>query len=382
MVNKMASLANENKKGKRTFSSHVNLIRFSVMILLGICSYLTMLLGKIPNFQYHGILEYEFSDLFVIIAYSLYGYLASIFVGLMKTSLVMATFLSSVSSPLPTGYLVSILSTLCVSTFFLIVDRCLHFFKRILPVRLITYLFLSICTSIFMIAIDYVFAVPTLANGNVFITIYESDPEQILMNLENLFQGYTSYDKAVLSIFVPFNLIKCASICFLYEVFFYRFIYKFLKSGYFEKGYFMNRYDYLHEDVVFSLRKRSKRRDRVVMMQKRRIEKLKRRNANREEEEEAPTEVVLNRYRYDFTIDDFGAIKEISIDSFQETSGVIVHYLNSLYPNSKYRILSYKETETIVRDGAHDWLPDDLFKAVNGFDKEITHVIKLTVKIR
>ena len=99
-------------------------------------------------------------------------------------------------------------------------------------------------------------------------------------------------------------------------------------------------------------------------------------------QEEAPTEVVLNRYRYDFTIDDFGAIKEISIDSFQETSGVIVHYLNSLYPNSKYRILSYKETETIVRDGAHDWLPDDLFKAVNGFDKEITHVIKLTVKIR
>ncbi len=376
----------EETEKKPVFTAKDNLIRMSVMIVLGAVSYALYLLGMIPGMQVKTIFLIEPSDIIIVLAYVLYGFFASTFVGLIKTGLVMTTYLSSVNTPIPVEHIMNFISSMVISLGLLIMDRSFRVFHKNVMSRILAYLFTAVLTTLVVVSLDYAFAVPIINNNYHWTTIYSSNVDAIMLSNPNLFLYPDSYGLSIIRLFAPYNLIKVLCVCLGYEIFFQQLVFKLLKSGFFETRYFMNRFDYQQPKILNDLKKSALESALVKETKEMRIEMLKKHNAKKvleEEKESQPVHTAVTEYdyRYDLTIDNYGSVHDVSIVTDSESASVIVNYMLNVHPGSKYRIESYKEDGEITRDASSDGLSPELFYEVNDYDKEVTKILKVKIVI-
>ena len=100
------------------FTAHEQIVRVAVVGMLIALGYLLMLLGKVQGYPLASFLELEISDSIVLVAYSLYGFWASLAVAVGKTLLHLMTF-GPVGTPIPIGNMTALFTSGCILSAFL-----------------------------------------------------------------------------------------------------------------------------------------------------------------------------------------------------------------------------------------------------------------------
>ncbi len=380
---------NENvkKETAHRFTKKDNTVRFFVIILLGAFSYALSLFGKIPGMQIRGIFPIEPSDAVIFLAYALYGFWASIAVALLKTGLLMVTFLSKVTLPIPMEGITNFTTSFFLAFGILIMDRSFRTFHRGIGYRLLGYLFLTAFVSLSMVSLVYAFVIPTALNNYHWATIYQTDIAKMMEEHAAFFPYPDSYALSVIRVYMPYVGVKTYSICLIYEIFFHQYVYRVLKSGLLENHFFYNRYDFELRKCYIGLREEALKDFRLKDIKERKLEMLKRRNARKalkegDEEKKAAIGITQYDYQFDMTVDDYGSIHQVSIVTDSDSPQIILNYMKNSHPGSCFSIASYKEGAIITRDASSDGLSEELFRQVNGYDREETKIIEVSIIIR
>lgn len=369
---------------EKLFTAKENMVRFLVILLLGVLGYTLSLFGKIPGMQVNTFFPIEPSDVVILVAYALYGFWASFVVILLKTGLLMLTFFNALTKPIPLEGIVNFLFSFFLAFSILVMDRSFRTFHKGIFYRLLSYIFVAVFVSLMMVSLEYAFVIPIALNQYRWTTIYQVDISKMMVDHRSFFPYPNSYELSILRVFLPYNLVKTYAVCLLYEICFHQFVYRMLKSGLLDNRYFMNRYDFELAKLFVNLKTIALEYAQIKEAREKKVESLKKRNARKvlEEEPKNNTSITEYDYRYDMTIDDYGSIHDVSIVTDSESSQLIVNYMLNSHPGSKYHISSYQEGPEIVRDASSDGLSPELFKAVNGYSKEVTKIIKVSIIVR
>ena len=236
----------ESSRCSSRFSKHEQIQRLAVVGMLVALGYLLMLLGKVQQYPLASFLELEVSDTIVLVAYSLYGFGASLAVSVLKALLCMLTF-GPVGSPIPIGNLTAIFTSLAYSFGLLILDKCFHIFSKNRWFRYLGYVFIILFVSGLLTFLNYLFITPTfLVYGSTFVTAgqVKQSLTEVGNTLGDTFRqlfGRSDYGLTIFIIYFPFNLIKGTLVCLTYELIFNRVIFHLLKSGRFKNRIFMKK---------------------------------------------------------------------------------------------------------------------------------------------
>lgn len=230
--NETSNYSYKNGRTKR-FKLIYALAGTAILSSLGL---LLMMLGKFMPFGALSFLELEPSDSMVVVAYSMFGFWSSLFVGLFKALLHMAIF-GPVGLPIPIGEITAFLSSLFYSLTMLVFDKVFHWMDKGIWWRILSYVLSIIVIASILTLLNYLFITPTyLVYGNNFLTFVDvnkglEDPSSPLYGAFNSYFGNVSnvYALAIFIAYFPFNLCKGAIVFGIYEVVFSRLI-KFMKS--------------------------------------------------------------------------------------------------------------------------------------------------------
>ena len=187
-------------------------------------------------------LKIEISEIVTIIAYALYGFPGGILVAAGKT---LINMLIRGPSALGLGDATAFLTS-CMFLLGLFITSRLKLFKKGLGFRVISYVIIAAIVTFVMTALNAIFITPT------YLTVF-SNPKFTTCFDEGAIQGVTAYltgNKdveangwlyigAVGSLYAPFNLMKAAVCCLLYELIFNRLIFVFMRRSEFFKTYFV-----------------------------------------------------------------------------------------------------------------------------------------------
>lgn len=225
---------------------HEQIVRVAIVAMLIALGYLLMLFGKVQGYPFASFLEIEISDTIVLVAYSLYGFWASLFVSLGKTLLNLMTF-GPVGTPIPIGNITALFTSILYSLCLLVLDKGFKIFSRNRWMRYLGYVLIILVVSSVMTCLNYLFITPTfLVYGSTFITYKEVEAalleagSELSKTFTGMF-GSASYGIAIFAIYFPFNLIKGTLVCLSYEIIFNRVIFHMLKNGRFKNKVFMKK---------------------------------------------------------------------------------------------------------------------------------------------
>ncbi len=239
-------------KSKSRFTTHEQIVRIAIVGMLIALGYLLMLFGKIQGYPFASFLEIEISDTIVLVAYSLYGFWASLFVSFGKTLLHLLTF-GPVGTPIPIGNITALFTSVLYSLCLLVLDKGLKIFSKNRWMRYLGYVLIVLVVSSVMTFLNYLFITPTfLVYGATFVTF--KDVEVALLEAGNqlgeTFRGMfgnASFGIAIFTIYFPFNLIKGSLVCLFYELIFNRVIFHMLKNGRFKSKVFLKKSEVVDE---------------------------------------------------------------------------------------------------------------------------------------
>ncbi len=246
-------------KSKSRFTTHEQIVRIAIVGMLIALGYLLMLFGKIQGYPFAPFLEIEISDTIVLVAYSLYGFWASLFVSFGKTLLHLLTF-GPVGTPIPIGNITALFTSVLYSLCLLVLDKGLKIFSKNRWMRYLGYVLIVLVVSSVMTFLNYLFITPTfLVYGATFFTFKDIEGallgvfENLEKNLKDavttfheLF-GNASFGIAIFTIYFPFNLIKGSLVCLFYELIFNRVIFHMLKNGRFKSKVFLKKSEVVDE---------------------------------------------------------------------------------------------------------------------------------------
>lgn len=242
-----------NRKNRGRKKVQEEILRLTIIALLSALGYVLMCFGKVQVYPLASFLELEISDAIVLVAYSMYGFVASFVVAILKTALNLLTF-GPVGTPIPIGNIIAICGSLFYSIGLLVLDKVFHIFSKNRWFRYLGYVILIVFVSFMMTLINYLFATPTfLVYGAQFLTFVDvknglvEAGNQIGQTFTSMFNN-SSYELGIFIIYFPFNLIKGTLVCLTYELIFNRVIFYVLKSGRFKNKIFMSRKEVKDED--------------------------------------------------------------------------------------------------------------------------------------
>ena len=218
------------------------IIRLATIALLGSLGFVLMAFCRIP-YPFAPWLMIEFSEVTVLIAYALYGFVGGLSVSIIKTSLDLAVH--GLTDGLGIGHMTAIFTSLMFVLGLFITSHCLKMFKKGLLFRIIAYISITIFVSFVMTSLNALFITPS------YLSAYGDNPhfsfcfqDGVIADVIHYFDenasniGAWPYLGLIFSIYFPFNLMKC-SLCFvIYELLFNRLIFVFLKRSPKMKKYF------------------------------------------------------------------------------------------------------------------------------------------------
>ena len=228
------------KKERR--SAQETITRISTLAVLSALGFVLMAFVQFP-YPFAPWLKIEISELITIIAYALYGFPGGLTVALIKTLLNLA-----VHGPVGLG--IGDLTAFITSCMFLLglflTSHVLKWFKKGILFRILSYVVIALIVSTVMTILNAIVITPS------YLTVFGPEPHFSTCFEEGVIQNTTayltgnkdttynawSYIGIIAGIYGPFNLLKAAACCLLYEVLFNRLIFIFMrKSPFFQKWF-------------------------------------------------------------------------------------------------------------------------------------------------
>ncbi len=215
------------------------LVTIAILAALGV---VLMSLVQVP-YPIAPWLKIEISELTTIIGYALYGLPGGIAISVIKT---LANMLIRGPSALGLGDATAFITS-CMFIIGLFVTSRLKLFKKGLGFRVIAYAAITLFVSFVMTLLNALFITPT------YLAVFGPNPKFTTCFDEGAIQGVTSYLTgkkdveangwmyigAISYVYGPFNLMKAAACCLLYEAIFNRLIFVFMRRSAFFKKYFV-----------------------------------------------------------------------------------------------------------------------------------------------
>ena len=217
--------------------------RMSTLAVLSALGFVLMAFAQFP-YPLAPWLKIEISELVTIIAYALYGLPGGIVVALVKTLLNLA-----VHGPVGLG--IGDLTAFITSCMFILglflTSHVFRWFKKGLGFRVLAYLFVAVLVSTVLTGLNAIVITPS------YLTVFGPEPHfstcfqpgiiqqvaSFLTGSKNIEVNGWSYLGIICSIYVPFNLMKVAACCLLYELLFNRLIFVFMRRSEFFQKYFV-----------------------------------------------------------------------------------------------------------------------------------------------
>ena len=229
------------KKQRRNVSEVIS--RMTILAMLSALGFVLMAFAQIP-YPFAPWLKIEVSEIVTLIAYALYGLPGGLFVAFVKTALNLA-----VHGPVGLG--IGDLTALFTSCMFVLglflTSHVFKWFKKGLLFRVFAYVFITILVATILTVANAIFITPSYlsvfgANPH-FSTCFEPGVIQnvvkYITKAEDANVNAWRYIGVICSIYVPFNLMKAAACCLVYEVVFNRLIFVFMRKSEFFKKYFV-----------------------------------------------------------------------------------------------------------------------------------------------
>ena len=228
------------KKERR--SAQETITRISTLAVLSALGFVLMAFVQFP-YPFAPWLKIEISELITIIAYALYGFPGGLTVALIKTLLNLA-----VHGPVGLG--IGDLTAFITSCMFLLglflTSHVLKWFKKGFLFRVLSYVVIAFIVATVMTVLNAIVITPS------YLTVFGPEPhfstcfeDGVIQNTAAYLTGNKdttynawSYIGIITSVYGPFNLLKAAACCLLYEVLFNRLIFIFMRrSPFFQKWF-------------------------------------------------------------------------------------------------------------------------------------------------
>lgn len=229
------------KKQVRSVSEIIS--RMTTLAMLAALGFVLMAFAQIP-YPFAPWLKIEVSEIITLIAYALYGLPGGLFVALVKTLLNLA-----VHGPVGLGIGdITAFFTSCVFILgIFLTSHVFKWFKKGLLFRILSYVVITLIVTVTLTLVNAIFITPSYLTvfgpSAHFSTCFDPGVIQnvasyITGNKDIVVNGWT-YIGIICSIYVPFNLIKGAACCFIYELLFNRVIFVFMRKNEFFQKYFV-----------------------------------------------------------------------------------------------------------------------------------------------
>ena len=219
--------------------------RITTLAMLSALGFVLMAFAQFP-YPLAPWLKIEISELMTIIAYALYGFPGGLSVALIKTLLNLA-----VHGPVGLG--IGDITAFFTSCMFLlglfITSHLLKWFKKGLLFRILSYVVIAAIVTVTLTLLNAIFITPSYLSvfgpNPHFSTCFEPGAIQnvaayITKNSDAEVNAW-SYIGLISSIYAPFNLLKAAACCLIYELVFNRLIFVFMRqSPFFQKWFVGN----------------------------------------------------------------------------------------------------------------------------------------------
>ena len=230
------------KKERRSVKESIT--RITTLAMLAALGYVLMAFVKFP-YPPAPWLKVEISELVTILAYALYGFPGGLIVALVKTLLNLAT---NGASGLGIGDITAFITS-CMFLLGLFITSHLKWFKKGLKFRIVSYVVIAALVTVVMTTLNAIVITPsylTVFGPNPhFSTCFEDGAIQntvaYLTKSEDPSSSVWNYIWVITYIYGPFNLMKAAMCCAIYELLFNRLIFVFMrKSPFFQKWFVGN----------------------------------------------------------------------------------------------------------------------------------------------
>lgn len=374
-------------KHEHTYTRKERIFRISVVAVLSVLGYLLLLLGQFDFMKTPLYIFWEISDLVVLIAMALYGPVSAIIVTTIKMLLFFLTRFDGVFYPIDSSIYALFASSLILITISFSLNYIVRFFKRQTFVKIIGDFICIVLTSLIMTALSYLYFTPMHFHNDQFIDISQINTSAILANNPEIFpvpsRGFLTY---MFIYHLPYYSIKYTIVFILFELISFYIINPYLKSEYFgvHRYFFTNKNDFRIPYHILSFRKFSNDYFKKKELSSRHRKWIKKSNTKKtinleEQTEEINDFIIRENYLYRITITDSGMVHTDEIKANKEGALLIMNYMKNSYPNIRYKVTSYQEDNSLIRDASSDGLSFELFRQVNHCDKEITKVLNVEI---
>jgi len=235
--------------------------RMTMVAILSALGTILMLILKFP-YPIAPWLMFDFSDTVVLVGYALYGFPGAVSVAVIKT---LFNFMIEPSGIYGIGQVSALIASLSYVGCLYLFSHVLHWFRKGVKYRIISYFLISVMVSILMTLLNILFITPTYMVG--YYTTFLND--EALSAVIGLFPDIgTSYILIMLAVYIPFNLLKALMITTLYEILFNRLIFVMFKDNRFVQKYFMGSTFKKSENSLESVKNESKENKTKIIVEK------------------------------------------------------------------------------------------------------------------
>lgn len=226
------------------------LTRLTTIALLSALGFVLMSFVRIP-YPIAPWLMIEISDVVVLIAYAMYGFTGGIAVAILKTALDLAVY--GLTGVYGIGNITALITSLCFVLMLFLTSHVFRWFKKGLFFRILSYLVITVSVSVILTGCNLLFITPTYLSGT-FTTCFNSETvKSVIEGFHQMGLSGDSYFALVTFVYLPFNLMKGALICAIYELIFNRLIFVLMERSPKMKKYFLG--------SVFSKKKEEETKD-------------------------------------------------------------------------------------------------------------------------
>lgn len=211
--------------------------RMATVAALAALGAVLMTYAKIPWFI--PWLEFDVSDVVVLIVYAMYGAWPAVAVAIVKAAVNLLVY--GGSGIYFIGDLTALLSSLSFVFGLFLTSHVFKWFKKGFWFRLLGYVVIVVIEALILTGMNVLFITPTYLTG-AYTSCFNSESvaavEKALSGM-----GYSQgYFLSVNIIYLPFNLVKGVSVCAIYEIVFNRLIFLLMQRSPFMKKYFVGSY--------------------------------------------------------------------------------------------------------------------------------------------
>lgn len=204
--------------------------KMAIIAMLSALGVVLMLYCKLP-YPFASWNEIEFSDTTILVGYVVAGWPGGIAVAVIKTLVHMLIMPQSTGAPF-IGDLAAFIASMAYLFALVISSHLLRLFNKGLKFRLVGYVFVAFFVAAVMTIANLLFITPTFLAGNgTYTTCFNPNSVETVVTALDSLGFHFNYFVCIVFIYLPFNFLKAALVCGVYEILFNTLIFQVLKKN-------------------------------------------------------------------------------------------------------------------------------------------------------